>query len=247
MAHRSAISRRRIWQILIVLLCFAPLCRGQESAAGRWEGTVNIPERELRVIVDLTHQNDTGWSGSIIIPGLEIKGAALRDIAVNGSEVSFAIKGALAAGPSGPAKFKAQLTDKDTLAGDFLQAGNLACFTLTRTGPAQVESAPGSTHVSNEFEGEWKGRYEMFGYPRQVILKLTNHESEGATAEFVVVGKKTNNLPVDLVTQEGGLLTINSHETGITYEGRFDSTAGEIKGTFIQGPIELPLVLHRNP
>ncbi len=58
----------------------------------------------------------------------------------------------------------------------------------------------------------------------------------------MVVGKKTSNLPVDLVTQEGDFLTIDSH-AAITYEGRFRKD--EIKGTFTQAGIELPLVLRR--
>src|SRR4029077_817123 len=103
-----------------------------------------------------------------------------------------------------------------------------------------------STAIAKEIEGEWKGEYELFGYPRHVTIKLVNRAADGATAEFVVVGKKTNNLPVDLVTQEGDLLTIDSHETGINYEGRLDRKTNEIKGTFAQGPIELPLVLRRS-
>ena len=233
---------------LILILVFFPalICRGEESAAGRWEGSVQIPERELKVVVDLAQQGNGGaWIGSIIIPGLNIKGAALSDIAVNGREITFAIKSALAADGAGPPKFKAQLAGDETLSGDFVQAGNSAPFRLMKIGPPQVELPPKSTNVSQEIEGEWKGEYELFGYARHVTVKLTNHSAAGAAAEFVVLGKKTNNLPVDLVTQEGDLLTINSHETGISYEGRLDRKAGEIKGTFTQGPIDLPLVLRR--
>lgn len=67
----------------------------------------------------------------------------------------------------------------------------------------------------------------------------------GAGVEFVIVGKKTNKVPVTLVTQEGDFLSIKSDELGITYEGRFRKEAGEIKGTFTQGPFELPLVMRR--
>ncbi len=102
------------------------------------------------------------------------------------------------------------------------------------------------TPVAKEIEGEWKGEYQIFGTPRHVTLKLANDGQNGATAEFVVVGKKVNNLPVDVVTQEGDLITVDSHQTGISYEGRFNKEANEIKGTFFQGPIELSLVLHKS-
>ena len=142
-------------------------------------------------------------------------------------------------------KFSGHFSGNGALTGDFIQAGNRAPFTLEKTGPPQVELPPRSTSIAKELEGAWKGEYELFGYPRHVTIKLANHGADGATAEFVVVGKKTNNLPVDLVTQEGGLLTIDSHEMGISYEGRFQNDSGEIHGTFVQGPLELPLVLRR--
>src|SRR5438067_1840194 len=81
----------------ILLLASAFISRADENAAGRWEGTVQIPGRPLEVIVDLAAKGDEGGSqGSITIPGLGIKGAPLSDIAVNGDNVAFSMKSALA-------------------------------------------------------------------------------------------------------------------------------------------------------
>ena len=67
----------------ILLLASAFISRADENAAGRWEGTVQIPGRPLEVIVDLAAKSDEGGSqGSITIPGLGIKGAPLSDIAI---------------------------------------------------------------------------------------------------------------------------------------------------------------------
>src|SRR6266550_5168626 len=158
---------------LIFIFSSALLCEGQEAVTGRWEGSVKIPEKELKLIVDLAQESDD-WIGSITIPGLDVKGAALTDIAMNGSEVTFSIKSALGGGSVGQARFKAHLTTNDTLSGDFAQAGNTAPFALRKAGPAQVELPPRSTAVDKEFEGEWKGEYELFGYLRHVTIKLVN-------------------------------------------------------------------------
>ena len=232
---------------LVGTLFFASalLCDAAEIAAGRWEGSIQIPDRELKVIVDLAQDKAGAWVGSVILPGLDVKGAALADIVVKDSEAAFAIKNALSGPQIGQAKFQARLNAKGDLAGDFLQAGNSAPFVLEKTGPPQVELPLQSTAVAKELEGEWIGEYELLGYPRHVTIRLTNHAGGGATSEFVVVGKKTNNLPVDLVTQQEDFIRIESHETGINYEGRFRKDAGEIKGTFEQGPLEIPLVLRR--
>jgi hypothetical protein len=202
---------------------------------------VQIPGRELTLVVDLAQDSHGSWIGSIIIPGLDIKGALLTEIAVKDSSTSFAIKTARGL----QATFKGNLKPDGTLAGNFVEAGNTAPFVLRKTGAPQVEVLPRSTAISKELEGEWKGEYELFGSPRKVTIKLVNRGAEGAASEFVVVGKNTKNLPVDLVTQEGNLLTIDSHESGISYEGRFEKATSEIKGTFIQAGIELPLVLRR--
>jgi hypothetical protein len=238
---RFAISFARMRLVLTFFFAFALIAYADEAATGRWEGSVQIPGRELKLIVDLSKNSDGGWIGSIIVPGLAIKGVALTDIAVKNSETSFVMKSGGAQGLE--ASFKARLNADGTLAGDFVQAGNRAPLRLTKIGPPQVEVPPKSTAVAKELEGEWKGEYELLGYPRKVTVKLKNRGADGATAEFVVVGRKTNNLPINLITQEGEMLTIDSHETGISYEGHF--LKGEIDGTLLQGPLEIPLVLRR--
>jgi hypothetical protein len=79
--------RRAIVALLLFLLALGA-ARGQE---GRWEGLVRIPGRELPVVVDLAPVPAGGWTGSIILPGLDIKGAQLANIAATPSEVGFEI------------------------------------------------------------------------------------------------------------------------------------------------------------
>ena len=183
------------------------MCRGENVVSGRWEGAARIPGSELNVIVDLAEENGA-WVGSIIIPGLDVKRAPLTDIAVRPPDVSFAVKGPLGV------RLKLQLDANRKMTRDFEQAGNRAPTTLDKMGRPQVERRPRNTAVAAELEGEWKGNYEMLGYTRHVSIKFTNRGPNGAAAEFVIVGRKHNNLPVDLVTQEGDLVTI-----GVVYFG----------------------------
>jgi hypothetical protein len=206
-----------------------------------------VPGRELKLIVDLSEESGKGWIGSIIIPGLAIKGAPLIERKAGGPELVFEIKGALGNEKAGLAEIQAHLTTERRLEGNFKQGGNSAPFVLEKTGPPQVELSPRNTAVSKELEGEWKGEYELMGYARHVTMKFTNRGPEGAGLEFIVVGKKTNNVPVSLVSQEGDFLSIKSDEFGMTYEGRFRKETREINGTLTQGPFEVPLVMRRSP
>lgn len=225
------------------LLASLIIARADDNAAGRWEGVAQIPGRELKLIVDLA-QEGGAWHGAIIIPGMRIKGAPLAEVAVDSVRLSFSIKNALSAPRIEGPKVEAHFTADGTLTGDFTHAGNRAPIILRKIGPPQLEPPPRSTAVAREVEGEWRGEYVLFDYPRKVTLKLANQGDKGATAEFVIVGRKVNNLPVDLITQNGDFLTVDSHQTGMTFEGR---TSGDtINGTVIQGPLEIPVVLKRS-
>jgi hypothetical protein len=230
-----------------ILFASAALCQAAESAAGRWEGSAQIPGYDLRLIVDLSGEAGKDWIGSIIVPGFGIKGAPLVDLHGRGGDLAFAIKGALGNERAGRAELKAHLTADGHLAGNFTQGGNSAPFLLEKTGPPQVDLPPRNTPVNKELEGEWKGDYEMMGYTRHATMKFSNRGAEGAALEFVVVGKKVNNVPVSLITQDDDFITVKSDEFGITFEGRFVKEAGEIKGTLSQGPLEAPLLLRRTP
>jgi hypothetical protein len=222
--------------IAILIVAVALPCRGEDAISGRWEGTARVPDDELTVIVDLAQENGA-WVGSIIIPGLGLKGTQLTDIKVEPPDVKFAVKG-----PLGIELNLRLLAAEKKLAGNFEQGGNHAAATLRKTGPPRVEHPPRNTPVAKELEGEWKGDYEMLGYTRHVSIKFANHP-DGATADFVIVGRKHNVLPVDLVTQEGDLVTVDSHEMGFSFEGRLRDE--KLTGAIRQGAIETPMVLVR--
>jgi hypothetical protein len=222
---------------LVGMLIFAAAlsCSAEEVISGRWVGTAQIPDDELNLIVDLSQENGA-WVGSIIIPGLGLKGVPLTNIKVQPPDVNFAVKGPLGI------QLKVRLDANNKMAGNFEQAENRAPASLQKTGPPQLEYSPQNTPVAKELEDEWKGDYEMLGYPRHVSIKFVNHP-DGATADFVIVGRKHNVLPVDLVTQEGDLVTVDSHEMGFSFEGRLKN--GKLSGAVRQGAIETPLVLVR--
>jgi hypothetical protein len=229
----------------IIWLGSALVCQGGGTLAGRWEGSAEIPGGELKLIIDLAQDRDQQWIGSVIVPGLGVKGAPLTDIAVKDSDISFSIKGALGSERVGQTKLTGHLKSDSRFTGEFIQGGNHAPFDLAKTGVPQVELPPHNTVVSKQVEGEWKGEYELNGYPRHVTMKFANHGEEGAGVEFVIVGKKTNNVPVTLLTQEGDFISVKSDEFRMSYEGRVQSGAGKITGTLSQGPLEVPLIMER--
>jgi hypothetical protein len=235
------VDSREIMRSLGVIFLFLALAgQAAESPAGRWEGATQIPGRDLPLVIDLAKDGAGKWSGSVILPGFGVKGAPLSDIKVNLPELSFKVSDVL-----GGIAIQGRLTANDRVTGEFQQGGNKAPLALKRTGPAQVELAAVSTRVTSELEGEWKGNYELGGYPRYVTLRFANQNEGAAKVEFIIVGKRTNNIPVDLITQEENYLVLQSRPTQITVEGRYRKETEEIKAMFQQGPFEAPLVLRR--
>lgn len=229
---------------VLVALC-ASGANAAPSAAGRWQGLVQIPGLTLHATIDLDQDKSGAWIGSIVVPELAMKNIALTDIAAHDDTLTFAVKGALAGQGEPPAAFAARFDGSDAMSGTFTQAGNHAPFTLRRTGAGQVDLPQRSTPVAKEMEGKWVGDHELMGYTRHVTVTFANHGTDPATAEFVVVGKKVNNLPVDLVQRDGDFVRIESHQYGINFEGRLHGD--ELEGTYEQGPMEAPLVLKRAP
>ena len=233
---------RRILMLLAVST--ATLSSAAADLAGRWSGAAQVPGRDIPLVIDLAKDSSAAWIGSIIVPGFYVKGAPLGNVKVMGSDISFDVGDALGAAPN-QATLVAHLDEKSRMTGELKQAGNVAPFTLERTGAAQVDLAKRSTAVSHETEGRWIGEYEMGGYPRHVTVDIANRAGAPASVEFVVVGKATTKLPIDFVAEEEGMLRIESHAYGITFEGRVHGSDGRIVGTFENGPFELPLTLRR--
>jgi hypothetical protein len=65
---------------------------GSMGVGGNWQGAINLPQGPLQVVVDLTEANGA-WTGTIDIPAQQAENLLLEPVTVNGSELTFAIKG----------------------------------------------------------------------------------------------------------------------------------------------------------
>jgi hypothetical protein len=222
----------------LLLMCSLPALAA--GTAGRWEGVVRIPGAPMPIVIDLG-----AAAGSVTLPGRGVSGAPLRELAAGASGIVANLSAAIPSpgGNAPPSSIELTLQPDGRLEGTFRQGGHSAPVTLLRSGDAQVTKAPASTPISAALAGVWKGRYELFGYPREVTLTLKDGPPAAGNAALVIVGKRTSNVPIDRVVQGTSFITFESDEYGMTIEGRV--SAGTIEGTLQQGPFEVPLVLRR--
>jgi len=226
------------------LLCAPALVYAADTPDGRWQGSIRIPGRELGLVVDLAPAA-SGWTGSLIIPGLGLKGAPLSNIVFDAPRVAFDLGAALRDPTQGPATFTGRIGADGTMTGELRQAGNVAPFSLARDGASQVEAPPPSTAVRQRLEAAWTGQFMLGDYPRTVTITLVNHPGAAATATFNVVGKQVTDIPVARVVEEGEFLRLEAPARNVTFEGRVSNDADVIDGSIALGAFELPLVLKR--
>ena len=208
------------------------------SAAGHWEGTIQVPGQELAISVDLASNADATWEGAIAIPTQNVKALPLSDITVKGSAVGFAMKGV----PGDPQFAGTVSKDGKSIAGDFSQGGVTLAFALTWKGEARRQDRAKSTPVTKDIEGSWEGALDVQATVLRLRLTLANTES-GATGTLISLDQGGGEIAISSITQSAAHLQLNVGAIGATFEG--DLKDGQITGTWSQGPATLPLVFKR--
>jgi len=228
-------------RIAWVLPLLAVAAAADDALQGRWEGTIEVPGAEQALVLDLIRDPKGEWSGYAILPGRGVSGAELHGLRVTEREVFFSLEAAMPFPSENPPELSLGLDSEERLQGRFRMAGLEAPAVLERSGDARPASRPRSTPVAAALAGHWSGTYAIFGQPRQVSLKL-----DGTQATMRIVGRRTTDVPFALVQQRGDFLALSGNEFDIAYEGRWDAAGASIEGTFMQGPLELPLSLVRD-
>lgn len=206
------------------------------TGAGHWTGTIKGPE--IAVEIDLASKGAGAWHGTISIPSQGTKGAPLGEVSVKGTAVKFTIPNA----PGGAGYAGTLSADGKTITGDFSQSGASLPLTLTWTGEPKFEVPQKSTPITKDLEGSWEGSLDVNGKVLRLVLKLANG-STGATGVLVSLDQNNAEIPVATVTQQGPRLKLLVTLISGTYDGELKG--GELVGTWVQGPVNLPLVFKR--
>ena len=126
--------RRLLAALLLVL---APLsAQPAPSVAGNWEGAIQIPGTEMKILVTL-EGGGAAWTGRISIPPQGAKDLPLGEVKVVGEAVSFALPGT----PGSP-KFSGKLGKDMRIEGTLTQGGQVFPFFLARGAAPAAAVAP---------------------------------------------------------------------------------------------------------
>jgi hypothetical protein len=233
-------SHRRTLLLAGLLLTPGSLSHAQGAAdpSGHWEGTLKVPQMELKVEIDLARDSRGVVAGTFSQPAQGVKGLPLSSVTVEASAVRFVVKG----GPE-PATFDGALSaDGTSISGTVTQSGFTIPMNLSRTGDARIVPAPRSAPIAKELEGTWNGTLDVNGVPMRLVVRMTNQPDGTAAGTVVSPDGSGVEIPIGM-TQKGSSLTIEVPSVGASFVGLLNAAGMELAGTWTQQGGSLPLTL----
>jgi hypothetical protein len=233
-------SHRRTLLLGVLLLTPGSLAQAQGPAdpSGHWEGTLKVPQMELKVEIDLARDSRGVFAGTFSQPAQGVKGLPLSSVTVEASAVRFVVKG----GPE-PATFDGALSaDATSISGTVTQSGFTIPMNLSRTGDARITPAPRSAPIAKELEGTWNGTLDVDGAPMRLVVKMANLPDGTAAGTVVSPDGSGVEIPIGM-TQKGSSVTIEVPSVSASYVGTLNPAGTELAGTWTQGPAAFPLTL----
>lgn len=232
---------RLVTRVLLTgALLFSPapslLAQTPVDPSGHWEGTVQAPNMDVKIEVDLTKNSKGELAGTFGQPAQRVKGIPLPTVAVEGRSVRFVVK----AGPDVSTFVGVLSADGKSMSGDVALGGRAVPFSLTRTGDARIAPVPKSPRIGKELEGTWNGTLDVGGRQQRLVLRMANQPDGTATGTIVSLDGSGVEIPIAM-TQKDSTLTIDVPSVGVSFVGVLNAAGTELVGKWTQGPSALPL------
>jgi hypothetical protein len=228
--------------LLVVSLLAAPTAARAQSIdpSGHWQGAITIPGGEIPFQVDLAKNAAGRLTAAYSRPENGLRGLPLANVTLDGAAIAFELT------VDGGAKFQGVVyADRKTIAGDVTASIGSAPFSMTRTGDAQVIAVPRNSAISPSLEGTWHATLSLAGKHLRLVLRILNAPDGTAAATIVSIDQGGIEFPLGL-TQKAATLTLTTPAIGGDFFAGAVNEAGELTGTFSQGPVTAPLTFVRS-
>jgi hypothetical protein len=211
----------------------------QTSPAGRWEGSLQLPDREIKIAVDLAKDDKGAWAGTFT-PIEQNAHIPLANIKVDGTNVKFHI----GPGDNSP-NFDCTLDGAAMKCTASNEQGSVPA-SLRRTGEAKIDAPKASAAVSKQLEGDWEGTLNTPNGSLQVIVHLKNQPDNTVKGSMDSPSQGATGLELTAIVQKDTSFEFQLPMVGGSYKGSLNKEATEIAGDWMQGGGSLPLTLKKS-
>ena len=232
-------SRLHLAPLICALL---PAAFAQTGPAGHWEGTVQVPNREIQITVDLAQDAKGSWIGTFS-QNQSGPSVPLADIKVADKNVKFR----LAVGGANAPDFDCNLENPASMPCTLNTPDGSLTTTVKRTGEAKVELPKLGPAVSAELEGNWEGSLETPGGTLRLVVHFKNQPDKTVKATLDSLDQNSTDLPLTDVVQTGSAVEFQLRLVNGGYKGTLNKEATQLSGEWTQGGSSLPLALKKSP
>jgi hypothetical protein len=225
---------------LIVLLPFTCVLLAQTGPAGHWEGTVQLPDRELKIVLDLDKDDKGAWTGTFASPTQNASGLPLADIKLDGKSLKFR----LAVGSNAP-DFDCTLESASAMTCTLNGPGGSISAPFKRTGEAKVEKPKSSAAVSKALEGNWEGSLDTPNGTLRLVVHFQNQPDNTVKASIDSLDQNAMGLPLTDVIQKESAVEFQLRIAGGGFKGTMNKEGTQLVGDWTQGGGSLPLTLKK--
>jgi len=233
----------------LLLRLAPPICAflapafAQTGAAGHWEGVLQVPDREIKITVDLAQDAKGAWIGAFSQSTQNVQNVPLADINIDDKSVKFRI----AAGSSNAPAFDCSLETPTSMRCALTTPGGTLTSTMKRTGEAKVDLPKSSPAVSAELEGDWEGALNTPGGTLRLVVHFKNQPDKTVKATLDSLDQNSMDLPLTDIIQKGPAVEFQLRLVNGGYKGTLNKESTQLAGEWSQSGSSMPLTLKKSP
>ncbi|MBI3210906.1 MAG: hypothetical protein HYZ37_18635 [Candidatus Solibacter usitatus] len=213
------------------------------AQTGHWEGTVQVPDREFQIAVDLAKNDAGAWIGAFSQITQNVRNIPLAGISVEDKNVKFRIAAGGATAPS----FDCTVENPASMTCTLNTPGGSVTSALKRTGEAKIEIPKSSPAVSGELEGNWEGSIDTPNGALRLVVHFRNQPDKTVQATLDSPDQNAKELPLTDVSQKGSAVEFQLRIANGSFKGTLNKEATQLVGEWSQGGGSVALTLKKSP
>ena len=233
----------RLWCPIVVLLLAALVgCKPSKDISGAWFGTLDAGHIKLRLVLHIKPDGNS-YKATIDTIDQGHKDLPVSAVRLKGADVHVDLG---AFGAVYDAKVNATGTE---MSGFFRQAGVNIPFTMKKTTqpptiPPPLLPASYTPRAGSDLQGYWQGVVSVGNVQTRIGFKISEPAKGKFRAELDSVDQGATGIPITSFSYQAPNLRMEAAGVAGVFDGTL-TRAGEINGTWKQGPNNLPVTLKK--